>query len=57
MQTINKRKRIKFRYKDALSKWEWREQSCSVYSVEQMIKIYGLDKDDVEYEIISIEEE
>lgn len=57
MQTTNKRKRINFRYKDALSKWEWREQSCLVYSVEQMIKIYGLDKDDVEYEIISIEEE
>ena len=41
-----------FRYKDALSKWEWKEQHCRCTSEEQMIKFYGLDKDDVEWELL-----
>lgn len=51
-----KLKRIKFRYADELSKWNWREQECIVSSVEECKRIYGLDEDGVMYEIISIEE-
>lgn len=50
-------KEITFRYKDWLSKGEWRTQCCTADSVEECIKIYGL-KDDptVEYEIIEVKE-
>lgn len=47
--------RITFRYADAYSNWEWRTQSCTVESVEECIRIYGLGTD-CEYEIISVEE-
>ena len=46
--------KIKFRYKDKYSNWEWREQICIVPSVEECIKIYGLGVD-CEYEILSVE--
>lgn len=46
---------IKFRYKDALSNWEWREQECIVSSVAECKKIYSLGGD-CEYEIISVEQ-
>lgn len=46
---------IKFRYRDALSHWEWREQECTVDSVEKCISIYGLGID-CDYQIISVEE-
>jgi hypothetical protein len=46
---------IKFKYADALSGWQWREQECNVSSIDSCIKIYGLDKDDVKYEILKIE--
>lgn len=46
---------IKFRYADAMSNWEWRTQECTVSSVEECKRIYGLDVD-CEYEIISVEE-
>lgn len=49
-------KRITFRYADAMSNWKWRTQSCTVESVEECKRIYGLDNGDVEYEIISVEE-
>ena len=42
---------ITFKYKDAMSNWEWRTQSCTVSSVEECKRIYGLDNGDVEYEI------
>ena len=48
-------KHIKFRYKDELSHNEWREQECTVRSVEECKKIYGLGID-CEYEIISVDE-
>ena len=48
--------RIDFEYKDALSKWAWRKQTCMCSSVKQCIEFYGLDKDDVEYKINKIEE-
>lgn len=47
--------RIKFKYADALSGWEWREQECVVSSVAECKKIYGLGID-CEYQIISVEE-
>ena len=47
--------RIKFRYRDQLSNWEWREQECSVQSVEECIKIYGLGID-CDYRIIEVTE-
>lgn len=46
---------IKFRYKDAMSNWKWRTQSCTVSSVECK-RIYGLDNGDVEYEILEVKE-
>ena len=48
-------KHIKFKYADAMSNWEWREQECTVSSVEECIRIYGLGVD-CEYEIISVED-
>lgn len=47
--------RIKFRYRDSMSNWQWREQECTVSSVSECIKIYGLGID-CDYEIISVEE-
>ena len=47
--------KIDFEYADALSNWEWREQSCIVSSIEQCKKIYGLGID-CEYRIIKVEE-
>lgn len=44
---------ITFRYRDELSRWEWREQSCVVSSVAECIRIYGLGVD-CEYEILSV---
>jgi len=52
MQTM---KRIKFKYRDAMSNWEWRTQSCTVSSVDECIRIYGLGID-CDYEIISVED-
>lgn len=47
--------KITFKYADAMSNWKWRTQSCTVESVEECIRIYGLGTD-CEYEIISVEE-
>ena len=47
--------KITFRYRDNLSNWEWRTQTCYVSSVEECIRIYGLGVD-CEYEIIKVEE-
>lgn len=47
-------KKIKFKYRDEYSHGEWREQECVVESVDECIKIYGLNE--CEYEIISVEE-
>lgn len=48
-------KKITFKYKDSLSRGEWRTQWCIISSVEECIKIYGLGVD-CEYEIISVED-
>lgn len=47
--------RIKFKYADQYSNWEWRTQECIMSSVEKCIETYGLGVD-CEYEIISVEE-
>lgn len=47
---------ITFRYKDKLSNWEWRTQHCVVSSVEECKRIYGLDEEDCEYEILEVKE-
>lgn len=49
-------KLIKFRYRDSMSSWEWRNQECAVPTIEECKRIYGLDEGDCDYEIISIEE-
>ena len=46
---------VTFRYKDELSKWEWRTQHCVVESIEECIKFYGLGID-CEYEILEVKE-
>lgn len=46
---------IKFKYKDRLTKGEWRYQECTMESVQKCIEWYGLGVD-CEYEIISVEE-
>ena len=48
--------KIKFRYRDEMSHWKWREQECIMSSVKECIEWYGLG-DDCEYEIISVEEQ
>ena len=43
---------ITFRYRDSLSHWEWRIQHCTVSSVEECIRIYGLNECD--HEILEV---
>jgi hypothetical protein len=47
--------KVKFEYRDEMSKGEWNEQECVVSSVQECKKIYGLGID-CEYRIISVEE-
>lgn len=47
--------RIKFRFRDDYSNWEWRNQECTMSSVNECIKVYGLGND-CDYEILSVEE-
>ena len=62
-------KRIKYKYRDALSNWEWRERECYVSSTQEQEyqKIFdkykekycedvGCEYQNFEYEIISVEE-
>lgn len=52
---------IKFQYADEMSKWEWRDQSCSLYAknerdaVNKCIDLYGL-YCGCDYRIISVRE-
>ena len=48
-------KKIKFKYRDEISNWEWKEQECVVSSVKECIKIYGLGID-CDYQILSVED-
>lgn len=47
--------KIKFRYRDRMSNWEWREQECVCSSVRKCVELYGLGID-CDYEILSVEE-
>ena len=46
--------KITFEYRDELSNWEWRRQTCIVSNIRECIEIYGLGVD-CDYRIISIE--
>lgn len=46
---------IVFEYMDQMSGWEWRRQECTVSSIAECIRIYGLGVD-CEYRIISVTE-
>ena len=48
---------ITFKYRDEMSNWKWRTQSCVVSSVKEWKRIDGLDNGDVEYEILEVKEE
>ena len=52
---VNDMLKIKFEYRDEMSRGEWREQECIVSSVEECKRIYGLGID-CDYRIISVEE-
>lgn len=45
--------KIRFRYKDEYSHGEWREQECTVSSMDECIKLYGLDN--VEHEFLVVQ--
>ena len=45
--------RIVFEYADAMSGWQWRRQECTMSSVEECKRVYGLGVD-CEYRIISV---
>lgn len=47
--------KVKFKYKDEMSNWEWREQQCIVSDVEECKKLYGLGID-CEYKILKVKE-
>lgn len=51
-------KEIVFRFKDVASHGKWRTQRCTVKSIEECKRIYGLDIDPTiyEYEIIKVED-
>ena len=45
---------ITFIYKDELSRGKWNRQHCTVESLEECRRIYGLDEPGVEYVIESV---
>lgn len=47
-------KEITFRYKDKYTNDEWRTQHCIVSSLDECIRIYGLNE--IEYEISGIKD-
>ncbi len=53
---VNTMLEIKFKYRDSLSNWEWRNQSCTVSSLRECVRIYGLDNSDVDYEILEVKD-
>lgn len=46
---------ITFEYRDEMSDWQWRRQSCIMSSVAECKRIYGLGID-CDYRIISVKE-
>ena len=48
---------ITFKYKDSFSRGEWKTQHCTVESINECIRIYELNNDDVEWELIEVKGE
>lgn len=48
--------RIEFEYRDELSRWEWRRQSCTCGSTEEAKRFYGLGEGGCEWRIVSVVE-
>lgn len=48
--------RITFEYMDAYTNGMWNRQQCTMSSVEECIRVYGLGKD-CDYRIISVEDQ
>lgn len=48
-------KHIVFEYMDAYTNGKWNRQECTMSSLEECIKVYGLGKD-CEYRIVSVED-
>ena len=46
---------IKFEYRDSMSGWEWRQQTCVLSSVQKCKELYGLGVD-CDYRIVSVKE-
>ena len=49
-------KEITFEYRDYMSNGEWRKQHCTVESIDECIRIYGLEDPDVQYTILEVKE-
>lgn len=47
--------KITFEYRDEMSNWEWRTQTCVMSSVAECKRVYGLGVD-CDYRIIEIEQ-
>lgn len=47
-------KEITFKFKDYLTDDRWVTRKCQVSSLDECIRIYGLNESDVEYKIINI---
>ncbi len=47
--------KITFEYRDEMSNWQWRRQTCVMSSVAECKKVYGLGVD-CEYRIIEVEQ-
>ena len=49
-------KEITFKFRDTMSGWKWRKRTCTVESIDECIRIYGLDDYDVDFEIIEVKD-
>lgn len=47
--------KITFKYRDEMSNWQWRTQSCVMSSVAECKRVYGLGVD-CEYQILEVEQ-
>lgn len=48
-------KHIVFKYKDRFTNGKWNTQTCTMHSVSECIRVYGLGVD-CEYEIVSVKD-
>ena len=45
---------ITFKFKDVYTHGTWKTQTCVVPSIEECIRVYGLDEPNVDFEIIKV---